>query len=86
MLSFLFLALIPNPSSQGHLVPLPLVYFQTNYAKDLGVVCTPIPCHSVPPNLELPTVLPLPCQSGLGAPARPGVFLPTHLDNTAGGG
>lgn len=40
MLSFLFLAFTPNPRSQGHLVPSPLTYFQTNHTKDLVVVGT----------------------------------------------
>lgn len=63
MLSFLFLAFIPNPSSQEHLVPSPLIYFQTSHARDLVVVGTPIPCHSVLCNSELPTFLALPCTS-----------------------
>lgn len=39
--SFIFLAPITNSSSQGRLVPLPLIYFQTSYAKDLVAVGTP---------------------------------------------
>lgn len=63
MLAFLFLALIPNPSSQGHLVPSPLIYFQTGHARDLVVVGTPISGHSVLCNSELPTLLALLCTS-----------------------
>lgn len=39
--SLIFHAPITNPSSQGHLVPLPLISFQTSYAKDLVAVGTP---------------------------------------------
>lgn len=83
--SFIFLAPITNSSSQGRLVPLPLIYFQTSYAKDLVAVGTP----PSPATLCSITQSFQPCHPlrsiWLRCSCQAWSFLPTHLGNSKRG-